>query len=196
MRSAPKSSWHSGWKVHASDLGEIITAITKTFPVAILDILVEQAIGEDGIGRTIFQDIRGNRACPLDFIAEDVWMTWAAHKPETRYELLARVVRFSTTGDEDHANGWPPTALRLIEMAPKSVKVLDAFLERFRPNGWSGSLANILATRMPLIEALKQHPNPAIAAWANQHAPSYEAYVESQRAREAAEDRARDQTFE
>jgi hypothetical protein len=185
-----------GWKVYASDLGEVITALTKMFPVVVLDLLVEQAVGEDGTGRTIFQGIRGNRACPLDLITEDVWMTWAAHKPETRYELLARVMRFSTTGDEEHANGWSPAALRLIEMAPEPVKVLDAFLERFRPNGWSGSLADILATRMPLIEVLKQHPKPAVAAWANQHAPSYAAYVECQRAREAAEDRVRDQAFE
>lgn len=183
------------WKVLASDIGDIITALTKAFPVVVLDMLVEQAIGEGGTDRTIFQDIRSNRTCPLDFITIDAWMEWASQKPETRYELLAQVIRFST-GDDDYANGWSPSALRLIEVAPEPVKVLDTFLQRFRPNGWSGSLADILASRMPLIDALKQHPKPAIAAWANQHAPTYAAYIETQRAHEAAEDRHRDQAFE
>ena len=84
----------------------------------------------------------------------------------------------------------------LPDAAPEPVKVLDTFLQRFRPNGWSGSLADTLATRMPLIEVLKQHPNQQIAAWANVHAPSYEAYVSRQRAHEAAQDRVRDQAFE
>lgn len=184
------------WKVYAWDLGEIITALTKTFPVVVLDILVEQAVGEDGTGRTLFQDIRSSRACPLDLMPDDVWMTWAALKPETRYELLAWVIRFSNAGDEDHANGWSHSATRLIEVAPEPVKVLDTFLQRFRPNGWSGSLADSLATRMPLIETLKQHPNAEIAAWANKQAPVFATHIDRQRVHEALEYRARDQRFE
>ncbi len=184
------------WKVSAWDLGEIITALTKTFPVVILDVLVEQAVGEDGTGRTIFQDIRSDRACPLDHIPDDVWMAWATKKPESRYELLARVMRFSVAGDEDHAKGWSSAATKLIEVTPEAVKVLDTFLQRFSPSGWSGSLADTLATRTPLMEALKQHPKAEIAAWANAHAPAFAAHIDRLRAREAAEDRARDQTFE
>ncbi|MBT9486998.1 MAG: hypothetical protein IV093_05750 [Rubrivivax sp.] len=184
------------WKVYASDLGEVITALTKTFPAVTLDILVEQAVGDEGTGRTVFQDIRSDRACPLDHIPDDVWMAWAAQKPETRYELLARVMRFSNAGDEDHATGWSSAAMRLIEVAPEPERILDTFLQRFRPNGWSGSLADTLATRTPLIEALKHHSKPEVAAWANEHAPAFAAHIDRERAREAAEDRARDQTFE
>jgi hypothetical protein len=185
-----------GWKVHSLDLKETITALTKTFPVVVLDMLVEQAFGEDGIGRAVFQDTPSDRSYPLDLVSDDVWITWASHRPETRYQLLAQVMRFSATGDESCANGWSPAALKLIEMAPEPAKVLDVFLERFRPNGWSGSLADILASRITLIDALKRHPNPAISAWANEHATGYAADVERERVYEAAEDRARDQAFE
>ena len=184
------------WKVYASDLGEVITALTKSFPTIILDMLVEQTVGDDGTGRTIFQDIRSDRACPLDHISDDVWMAWAALKPETRYGLLARVMRFSNAGDEDHAKGWSSAATRLIEVAPEPEKILDTFLQRFRPNGWSGSLADTLETRTPLIEALKHHSKPEVAAWANEHAPAFAAQIDRERVREAAEDRACDQTFE
>lgn len=184
------------WKVHASNLGEIIAALTKSFPTVILNMFVEQATDEDGAEQTIFQDIRSDRACALDHIPDDVWMAWAAKKPETRHELLARVMRFSNTGDEDHAKGWSSAATRLIEVAPEPVRVLDTFLLRFSPNSWSGSLADILETRMPLIEALKQHSKAEIADWASAHAPSFAASVDHQRNQEAADHRKRDQAFE
>jgi hypothetical protein len=186
------------WNVYAWNLSDTITALTKTSPVVILDMFVEQAAGVDGTGRRVFQDIRSERACPLDHIADDVWMAWAAKKPETRYKLLAQVLRFSNAGDEDHARGWSSAAMRLIEVAPapERILVLDTFLQRFRPSGWSGSLADTLATRTPLIEALKHHSKPEVAAWANEHAPAFAAHVDRERDREAAEDRARDQTFE
>lgn len=184
------------WAVDAWDLSETITALTKTSPIVILDALVEQAAGADDTGRSVLQDIRSESACPLDQIADDVWMAWAAKKPEARYELLARVMRFSNAGDEDHAKGWSSAAMRLIEVAPEPGKILDTFLQRFRPNGWSGSFADTLATRMPLIEALKHHSKPEVVAWANEHAPAFAAHIDRERAREAAVNRERDQTFE
>ncbi|MDO8375420.1 MAG: hypothetical protein V4573_16990 [Pseudomonadota bacterium] len=57
-------------------------------------------------------------------------------------------------------------------------------------------VADTLETRMPLFDALKQHPKAEIAAWANEHAPVFAAYIANQRVHEAKEDSARDQTFE
>lgn len=183
-------------KIFALDLGEIITALTKTFPRIVLDIFVDQEIGKGRIGGSIFKDMIGARASPLDAIPEDVWMAWAAEKPETRYELLARVMRFSGARDGKHPIGWSPAATKLIEVAPDSRKVLDALLQRFRPNSWGGSLADTLAAMTPLIETLKEHPKPEIAAWANERAPAFAADIERERAQEAVENSARDQTFE
>lgn len=183
-------------KIYALDLGEIITALTKTFPRIVLDLFVDQEIGKGRIGGSIFKDMIGARASPLDAIPEDVWMAWAAEKPETRYELLARVMRFSGGGDGKHPIGWSPAATKLIEVAPDSRKVLDTFLQRFRPNGWSGSLADTLAAMTPLIETLKEHPKAEVTVWANERAPAFAADIEQQRAQEATENRARDQTFE
>jgi hypothetical protein len=183
-------------KIYALDLGEIITALTKTFPRIVLDIFIEQGNGKGRIGGSLFKDMSGARTSPLDAIPEDVWMAWAAEKPETRYELLAQVVRFSGADDGKHPMAWSPGAKKLIEVAPEPRKVLDTFLQRFRPNGWSGSLADTLAAMTPLIETLKGHPKEQIAAWANERAPAFAADIERERAQEAAEYRARDQAFE
>ncbi len=184
------------WKVHASDIGDIVTALAKVFPLVVLDILVEAAAREEGEGRLIFVDMRQNRECALDHVPEETWVQWAAQRPETRHELLAHVIRFSNAGDDEPANGWSPAALRLIEVAHDPDKVLDAFLRRFHPRGWTGSLADALATRSLLIEELKLHRNPAVVAWANQAARLFAAQVAQQRRSEAEEHRVRNQSFE
>ena len=183
------------WKVSGHDLTEVISALAKASPRVVLDIFVEQASGKDGIGGSLFREISGARTSPLDALHEDTSLAWAAEKPETRYALLARVVRLSV-GVGTQTIGWSPVATKLIELAPNPRKVLDTFLQRFRPNGWSGSLADILTTMTPLIETLKGHPKAQIAAWANERAPAFAADIERERAQEAAESRARDQTFE
>lgn len=182
-------------RVYEWNISTIITALSKTFPRVVLDILVERTIGEGG-GRTLFQDITDNGGSPLDVIQDDVWSEWAAERPETRYQLLAQVLRFSDGVGQDHVSGWSPSAARLIDTAPDPAKILDAFLQRFHPNGWSGSLADTLAKQLPLIEVLKQHPKSEIAAWAVTRAPEYLTAINRERGREAVEARERDQSFE
>lgn len=165
------------WKITEWDVGDSITALIKTIPITVLDILVEQDSDEEGNNRSVFQDIRGNRVCPLDLMDDVIWMDWVAQKPESRASLLARVVQFSNTSNDEHSDGWSPAALKLIDAALEPKKILDIFLARFEPNRWSGSFADTLASRMPLIEVLKEHSNSEIVEWADKHAPEYAVYV-------------------
>ncbi|PTQ78668.1 hypothetical protein C8R21_1412 [Nitrosospira multiformis] len=182
-------------KVFAWDLDKTINALTKTFPLTVLDVLVEQAM--DDYGLTIFQDMRSvNRSCPLDIVSDELLISWAARKPNSRYTCLARVVKFLNQGDEDDVGNWSASAEKLIEVAPEPSKVLDVFLNRFGCQGRGSSLAATLVSRIPLIESLVQHSNSEIATWAERNAPSYAAMIERQRATETAEDRARDEKFE
>jgi hypothetical protein len=183
-------------KVYAWDIGEVLEALMKTSPIAVLDILVEQAAEDENIGRTMFQDVRSNRSCPLESVSPDVWLSWAAVKPETRYAYLAEVVRFSTGNDDDAATQWSPAASKLIDAAPDPTKVLDVLLARFEPRSWSGSRADIMASRGPMIDALISHPRPEVAAWAKANVEAFKANVTRERGWEAARDRSRHEAFE
>ena len=105
-------------------------------------------------------------------------------------------MRYAKAHDENHASDWSTSALNLIDAAPEPSKVLDIFFRRFRPNGWSGSLADALATRAPLINELKNHQRPEVIAWANVHARIFADSISRQRAAETEEARSRDETFE
>lgn len=184
-------------KVYGWDFPDVIEALIKTFPVVALDCLV----GEDqetgyGSARNMFRDVRDNRPCPLEAIPEKVWLDWADAEPLFRYAKLAEVIKFSKTGDDEPSTGWSDMAEKLIASAPDPVKVLDIFFDRFYPTSWSGSRADILASRLPMIEALLHHERPEVVERAKNKIPAFEAAISRERASEAESDRQRDESFE
>jgi hypothetical protein len=184
------------YRVSSWDLHSAIAALAKVFPVAVLDILVEEANDVAGTARQIFMDVRDNGQCPLQSIPDATKASWANEKPETRYIALAEVVRFSHANEDEKSAGWSSDALTIIEAAPDPAKALDVFFDRFMPMSWSGSRADILASRLVMIEALAQHAKPQIAEWAKARAPEFAQTVEKERAEEVRRDRNRDERFE
>ena len=183
--------------VNPWDVNDVIEGLMNAFPHAALDSFVERDEEDEELGsRSIFRDVREGRACPLQSVPEQVWLEWAEAKPETRYVRLAEVVRYSDAADDDKAKRWSAAAEKIISAAPEPASVLDVFLDRFSPMSWSGSRADIMATRMPMIEALMQHSRPEVVEWAKAHAATFAADVERERAHEARRDRSRDESFE
>lgn len=184
-------------KVYVWELDRTIAALTKAFPLTVLDILLEQAMSGYGIESTILQDTRLNNAsCPLDTVPVEIWTGWAALKPDSRYLYLAQAINFSNQDDKAGMSNWSAQAEKLIEVTPEPLKVLDIFLNRFGCQGRHNSPADALASRMPLIESLSKHSIPEVAMWAKNNIAGYVAKIQRQRAAEAAEDGARDSKFE
>jgi len=69
------------------DIGDVIEALTKVNPLAVLDILVEQAVEDEDVGRAPFEALRSNRPCPLDSIAPDVWLGWGCSKTWNTFRI-------------------------------------------------------------------------------------------------------------
>lgn len=114
----------------------------------------------------------------------------------SRYPRLAEVVRFSAINDDQKSEGWSPAAEKIIANAPEPAKVLGIFLDRFSPRSWSGSRADIMASRLPMIEKLSQHPRSEVVDWGKKIAPEFAQMIERERAHETRRDRSRDERFE
>lgn len=193
-------------KIYAWHYSELLAALAATFPRAVLDILVEKSrFGYEG-RRGTFSMFRDHRPCPLRRLDTDVMLEWAHEKPDSRFLNLAEVIRpWQRAGDsgqeanDSDAKGalsWTPAAMRLMREAPEPLGVLSVFVEKFRPSGWSGSLADILASRMHLLEILKHDPNPILARAAIDAIPKLKNEIESRRLWEAEHHRERDERFE
>lgn len=182
------------YKINSFDVSETIKALAKSCPSAVLDTLVEDA--DKHLISTMFRDIREGRRDPLAEMTEDAFFNWAAEKPDTRYAALAGVIRFSDRNEDDASSHWSPTAEKIISLAPNATTVLDSFFRRFDPMSWTGSRADIMASRIPLIQALGKHARPEVSAWAAKAQPEYEARVAQEREKEAVRDKLRDERFE
>jgi hypothetical protein len=183
------------YQVYAWDVDDGITALAKAFPVAVLDVFVEQALASGGVGSLLFDELREGRPCALDQIPIELWTAWAKQDLSKRSQLLAQVIRFAEFPESAPA-GWSHAALTLMDMSPEPQSILDIFYGRFGPRSWTGSRAIAMAKRQPLIDTLKAHHKEAIRQWADRHAERFAAAVAVEQARELTESRTRDQAFE
>jgi hypothetical protein len=185
-----------------ADQGKLIEALAILFPTTVLDILVEGAESPYEMRRGLFYSYRENQPAPLDKVPEDTLIEWAQSGPEERFVYLADTIRIWTNSDgtsneeEPGSLTWTSAARKLMAEAPDPRPVLSVIFKRFHPSGWSGSLAEILESRIPLLAQLESHENHVIAAWAKKVLPIHQANIESARESEARESRERDERFE
>ena len=74
--------------------------------------------------------------------------------------------------------------------------MLKQFVRRFRPSGWSGSLAVILEQRAQLLTQLEAYPDPLVIEFLPSEQARLRQNIEHQRESENQEDKARDERFE
>ena len=87
-------------------------------------------------------------------------------------------------------------ALSILANAPDKKAVIEAYLKRFTPSAWSGSLAETLKRRIPLLDALslgdEEQLKPVLAA----ARVSLERRIAAAELREDEEERERTGSFE
>ncbi len=182
--------------VYAGKFKRFMSAISLTHPIVLLDVFVGQSDnGYFGL-RGIFSDLREDRDDPLDNISDITLLEWAQVDPEARFPKLAEAIRYFIQAGQDTPAQWTTAASKLIQLAPNPVAVLDIFLDRFAPMGWSGSKADIMQQRIPLLEELLKKKNTKVVEWASAKLPVYVGVVAQEREREAEWDRDRDEKFE
>jgi hypothetical protein len=196
------------YKVSPWDYGELVSELAGRFPRVVLDEIVEPEGAQSESRRTLFEDFREHRSCPLGKIDDNELLRWAHEKANIRFSALAAsIVGWHGLKTEQNPNvapgenvaaslKWTPAAWRLIHEAPDPIPVLAVFYEGIRPSSWSGSRADILASREPLLETLAADPDQRIADWAKKALPSFREETEYERRSEAKQERARGERFD
>lgn len=194
------------FRIYPHDYVGFAGVLAEKFPRVVLDELIDGASENSGVPE-LFANHRIGKLNPASKIGPDVALAWAEERSSTRYANLAHViplwekidgtdVPFDEFEETSGAVRWTGIARKLLAQAPDRVAVLKVMVERFRPNGWSGSLAAILQSRLPLLEELAQDCDPEIARAAAEAIPAFREQIESTREWEARHDRERDERFE
>ncbi|MCM3724591.1 ATP-binding protein [Neobacillus cucumis] len=146
--------------IFPGEYSEVIMALASVQPLAFLD----SFLGKTEINYKI-NEIFSDRVNPLAEISDDLIIKWCEHAPETRYPKVASAIVPFINGE--NGKEWTPLALNIITNCYEPIIVLNQFKSTFRPNNWSGSLAEQMQPCLRLISDLKEHHNNCVADWAN-----------------------------
>jgi hypothetical protein len=97
---------------------------------------------------------------PVDLVLE-----WCEVSPEDRLLFIAQicpVFRFDQS-ESNSENGLSEYAKAIFKIAQQKAPILNAFVTRFAPTTYSGSLATIIRSRIPMLDELNLEQDPSIA---------------------------------
>lgn len=187
-------------RVLYSDVREVaLKPFFQYFPRLALELVCIPA--EDGTlrrARDLVSDPYSERGeTALGLVPTEVLLDWCNEKPETRYAFAAGACKlFEKQDDEKTPLAISDTAATLFASTPEKSAVLKEFVNRFHPRSWSGSLADILEARLPLLDQLATSGHEAFRSEIDAAKADLQNLIDAERAREKEEEKARNSSFE
>ena len=148
------------------------------------------------------------RETALSVVPAGVLIDWCNASPPDRYVFAARSCKLFDTRSracEQSANidnvddselVISEAALAVLANAPDKKAVIEGYLKRFMPSGWSGSLAEILRKRIPLLNALNPGNEEELKPVLATARENLERRITAEERREDEEERERTGSFE
>ena len=115
---------------------------------------------------------------------------------QSRLAAVSQAIHPFATEKEGNRVVFSCQARTILDAAEEPAPILANFANSIRPQGWSGSLADIIASRCRAFEALLQDDRPEVRSAARDLIPGIRDSEHQQRRRESNESRQRDQRFE
>jgi hypothetical protein len=140
--------------IRAYDLEDLLRSIFENQP----RIALNAFFGGDTAGNLTcltevgFHHFAHRRIHPVDRIPATTLLEWCDEYPGERYPIIANIISFDASGERGAT--WTPLAAEMLKRAPDALTILNTFVKRFTPRGWSGSLAAIWESRLSLLDQL------------------------------------------
>jgi hypothetical protein len=130
-------------------------------------------------------------------IQQEVLIDWCNKNPEARYPFAAGACKLFDVQDDGKApSAISDIAKALLAASPDKAAVISQFVRRFHPMSWSGSLADIMQARLPLLDHLLIAGDEAIASEIAAAKTKLQKSIDAERARENKEEKSRYSSFE
>lgn len=182
--------------IYFSNYREVLKALAMNQSIIFLDVFLE----ENAERRYLIDQISSLNLIrsknPIDYIANNVIIKWCEANPKTRYPILSSsIIPYRISERKDRLE-WIPLARLIINNSPNPIEVLNKFKSSFRPNSWSGSLVEVMQSRLCLILELKGHENSLIRDWAFNTEKAFNEEIRSVREWELKRESERNERFE
>ena len=181
-------------KIFMGDFSYLFDALVKKQPKAFLNGFID---GSDDIYR--ITDIKlpihsGDKVDLLSSISTNTIIKWCDEIQETRYLIIASIITPYQT--IEGRLEWSELAKVILRSYSDPVKILNKFKVSLKPMSWSGSRADILSKRLPLISSLKNYPNGAVSDWAKSEEIVFRREISSERKWDLKQEYESNESFE
>lgn len=155
---------------------------------AVLDCLLDEE-GNRQESTVIFFKYNRISSLPIELIIE-----WCGNNPAKRCPILAEII--SPYSKDNEVYRLSKEARKILEISPNPLDVLSKINTSLTPSSWSGSLANILESRLSVYADLEEYDDQQVQQWARSEKASLQARIEAERKWEEKRDRETDERFE
>ncbi|MCM2291084.1 hypothetical protein NAC44_01915 [Allorhizobium sp. BGMRC 0089] len=148
------------------DRGKILSPFFKFFPTLSLNAIYQP--DDDGSYKTarrmMGSDFSDQEQSLLMEISEETLLAWCKVSPIDRYPFAAATCDLFERSDSDgnHQASLSKIAIYLLNNAPDKRAIIKEYLPKISQTCWSGSYADILERRKPLLKALIIDGDPEI----------------------------------
>ena len=179
--------------IYSSDYDHVVEALAATQPEVFLESFLSEDVKSYSLDRIFRLPTRVN---PMAHIDDDIIVGWCEQNPETRYPKVASVIIPFRRAEQGKSLEWTPLAQTIINNFYDPSVILNEFKSTFRPTTWSGSRADILQSRICLIQELKEHEHQPVVDWAIKEEKKFEKEIQSEREWEMKRETDRNERFE
>ncbi|MCT7375479.1 hypothetical protein [Chelativorans salis] len=156
---------------------------------------------EDGSYSSAYQLVTDSfsehRESAIAKVPSDILIEWCNLSPSDRYPFAAATCRlFENRHESNNKLCISETAKSLLNNAPVKLEVVREYISRFQPRSGSGSLADTLEQRIPLLDQLNPENNHDIAKAVSRAEAELRRWVDAERKREADDERRDAGSFE
>ena len=178
------------------DIDDAVAALFETQPIAALDELVGDE-SDDGAHYARRRELRADHAKnALSGVPLDTLVKWCEAGGEHRWEHVAAVIPAFDRDDQERDLHWSQSVADLLKRAPDAIRVAGILVERIEPMSWSGSRAEIISSRMSLIDELEVLLGNDATGKVCQWRSYFQRMMERERQRELEEHRRENERFE
>ncbi|MFC5741551.1 hypothetical protein [Dyella tabacisoli] len=178
------------------DLTEMLAALFKVQPRAALEILVGDETDEGDAHTRRHAVAGGVRSSALARVPQDALLEWCREGGPKRWAHVAPLLPAFAPKTDEGGIQWSEAVLALLNQAPQPVEVAASLVDLIEPMSWSGSRAEVIKQRLPLLDELASVLGPIhteqLATWRSK----INRTIEREMRRELDEHRASNERFE
>ena len=176
------------------DFPEFMSTVIQLHPILALEVFIGSNAEVETQIRNAIKGKFDKKVSPFSKVDMKSTLDWCKSNGKDSYPVLASII--TPYQSNEKSIKWTPLAIELLNSCPEPAKVLDEYLTSFSPNGWTGSRAKILESRLPLFQPLIDSTNEEISAWGIAKKVQWEAYIASNYERETERDSESNERFE